>query len=297
MFSSPNPKPSSYILSPITTLSPDQKSSLDAELQTFLQSGKSKDELKYFLLQIQQHISTNIDLVMDKDNTFMKFSDDFINANIITDTVNKRDNFLSGIRDSSRDKGHYMECLVSYLIVMNGFHGAVKGGQKTFRSQSFAKSITEKDAPSWNDIQGKVLKVTNDKGVDLVILSGSGTALHVAYIQVKHGKKHGYTDFTKTNKFALSTIRYRLRAGRYDIQSMIERWFPNRFASYTYEYHLYTTAIVIPAITKDAKKIRAPPGGTEVVIHNRSDIWNCVQGLGVQEALGVNNLGIFNGDL
>ncbi len=94
-------------------------------------------------------------------------------------------------------------------------------------------------------------------------------------------------------KFALSTIRYRLRMGRYEIEKALQWWFPSRFESYSYDYCLYTSAPVIQSIIKDPKGIRKPASGaTEIVIYDRSELAEDFEKCGVVSALE-QDLGIF----
>eukprot|EP00598_Pedospumella_elongata_P015390 CAMPEP_0184997318 /NCGR_PEP_ID=MMETSP1098-20130426/59179_1 /TAXON_ID=89044 /ORGANISM="Spumella elongata, Strain CCAP 955/1" /LENGTH=252 /DNA_ID=CAMNT_0027523939 /DNA_START=166 /DNA_END=927 /DNA_ORIENTATION=+ len=249
----------------------------------------TKDELQYVILRIKDHIYDQFDVHNDAASEFMSFCEDFIEDKIKKVAgITNRDLFLTAIRTPSRDTSNYLECVIAFLIVHGGRHGA-KALQPKF-------SVFPRINPAWDDICGKVFKPSNDKGVDLVVVSPkSGThGMHITYIQVKHGTtEHGYRDTLGWNKFALATIRYRLKEGRHKIEETLKRWFPKRYESYSYGYCLYTSAPIIPSITKDAKGIRKPPNGaTEIVIYDRSELAEDFEKCGIVSALE-DDLGIF----
>jgi hypothetical protein len=280
----PNGKPLvvSSPLSP-TNVPVEQSQFFNHYIAPHISDVTNKEELNYIIHKIKAHIHDTFDAPKDTTSAFMKFCEGYYNDKIKTVAdVSNRDLFLNAIRTPSRDTAAYLEWVIAFLIVHDKRHGAKidQTGLLTFPH----------DEPKWDDVCGKVFKLSNDKGVDLVVVAPKNGiyGIHITYIQVKHGtSSHGYTDTFRTNKFALSTIRYRLRMGRYKIEKTLKEWFPGKFASsYSYDYYLYTSAPIIQSIIKDAKKIRKPASGaTEIVIVNRSELADDFERCGIFSAL------------
>ena len=112
-----------------------------------------------------------------------------------------------------------------------------------------------------------VFKPSPDLGVDIAVVTHSRKLI---CIQVKHGTTVlGYADATKRNKFALQTIRRRLRAGREALYKFFER---QNVTLSGYEYHVFAWFGWRPIVDEDPVFLRAPTGGVPIRLYQGRDL-------------------------